>query len=248
MKVKEVADLVGISVRTLHHYDEIGLLTPDETTESGYRIYSDNNLETLQQILFFRELGFPLKKIKEILNSPTFDREAALAMHHKMLLEKRIQLDLLIKTVEKSIQHAKGEITMSNKEKFAGFDFSHNPYEQEAREHWGDEAVDRSNAKLGKMTKEEQAAMGEKMNVIYRRLTELRQTSPESDEAQAAIGQWYDFLNGNFGHHYSLEAFKGLGQMYVDDERFTKNIDQFGEGLARFMRDAMAIYADRNAK
>lgn len=247
MKVKEVADLVGISVRTLHHYDEIGLLTPDQTTESGYRLYSDENLEILQQILFFRELGFPLKKIKEILHSPAFDRNDALMLHHKMLLDKRKQLDQLIDTVEKSIQHAKGVIQMSNKEKFTGFDFSHNPYEQEARERWGDAAVDRSNAELGKMTKEEQAAMGEKMNAIYRRLAELRHLSPETDEAQSAIKEWYDFLNGNFGQHYSLEAFKGLGQMYVDDERFTKNIDQFGEGLALFMRDCMAIYADRNA-
>lgn len=247
MKVKEVADLVGISVRTLHHYDEIGLLTPDQTTESGYRLYSDDNLETLQQILFFRELGFPLKKIKEILSSPSFDRKEALTIHHKMLLDKRNQLDQLIQTVEKSILHAKGVIQMSHKEKFTGFDFSHNPYEQEARERWGDEAVDRSNAKLGKMTQEEQKAMGEKMNAIYFRLAELRHTSPASDDAQTAIKEWYDFLNSNFGHHYSLEAFKGLGQMYVDDERFTKNIDQFGEGLAKFMCDAMGIYADRNA-
>ena len=89
MKVKEVADLVGISVRTLHHYDEIGLLTPDAITESGYRVYSDENLETLQQILFFRELGFPLKKIKEIIYRPSFNKQEALEIHHHLLLEKK---------------------------------------------------------------------------------------------------------------------------------------------------------------
>ena len=89
MKVKEIADLVGISVRTLHHYDEIGLLIPEKTTDAGYRVYSDKNLETLQQILFFKELGFPLKKIKEIIDSPSFDRQEALELQHKMLLEKR---------------------------------------------------------------------------------------------------------------------------------------------------------------
>ncbi len=96
MKVKEVADLIGISVRTLHYYDEIGLLSPDKTTEAGYRIYSEKNLETLQQILFFKELGFSLKKIKEILDSPTFERQEALKLQHKMLLEKRSRLDKMI--------------------------------------------------------------------------------------------------------------------------------------------------------
>ena len=246
MKVKEVADLVGISVRTLHHYDEIGLLTPEEITDSGYRLYSEKNLETLQQILFFKELDFPLKKIKEIISSPSFDRQEALRLHRKMLLEKRGRIDKMIATIDKTTQYVKGEIQMSNKEKFEGFDFSHNPYEKEARERWGDEAVDKSNAKLGSMSGAEQKAMGEKMNAIYRRLADLKDASPESDEAQAGIKEWYDFLNHNTGHHYSLDAFKGLGQMYVDDERFTKNIDQFGNGLAKFMRDAMAIYADNN--
>lgn len=242
VKVKEVADLVGVSVRTLHHYDEIGLLIPDKTTESGYRLYSDENLETLQQILFFKELGFPLKKIHEILTSPTFNRKEALEVQRNMLLEKRNRLNKMIETVEKTIQHMKGEIHMSNQEKFEGFDFSHNPYEQEAREKWGDQAVDEANEKAKNMTSFDQ----EKFNEIYRNLASLRHLSPHSKEAQDGIHEWFDFLN-KFGN-YSLEAFKGLGQMYIDDERFTKNIDQFGEGLALFMRDAMTVYADANKK
>lgn len=126
MKVKEVADLVGISVRTLHHYDEIGLLAPSETTEAGYRLYSDDDLEKLQQILFFRELDFPLKKIKSILENPSFDKNEALQLHRKALLEKRSRLDQMIATIDKTIQFAKGEINMTNEEKFAGFDFSQN--------------------------------------------------------------------------------------------------------------------------
>ncbi|MDQ0340782.1 DNA-binding transcriptional MerR regulator [Caldalkalibacillus uzonensis] len=245
MSVKEVADLVGISVRTLHYYDEIGLLTPEETTPSGYRLYSDDNLETLQQILFFKELGFPLKQIKEIISSPSFNRLEALQQHRKMLLEKRSRIDRMINTIDKTIQHMKGEIQMTNKEKFEGFDFSHNPYEQEARERWGDEAVDNMTAKINNLSTEEREAMSKTANAIYNKLAALRHGSPESEEAQAAIKEWYDFLNENFGH-YSLEAFKGLGQMYVDDERFTETIDQFGDGLAKFMRDAMAIYADND--
>ena len=236
--MKEVAELVGISVRTLHHYDEIGLLTPDEITESGYRVYSDENLEILQQILFFKELGFSLKEIKEIIYRPSFNRQEALEVHHHLLLEKRRQLDKMIETLEKTIRHSKGEIQMTNKEKFEGFDFSHNPYEQEARERWGDKAVDDANQKAKNMTKFDQ----EKFNEIYRNLATLRHFSPDSKEAQAAIEEWYVFLN-KLGD-YSLDAFKGLGQMYVDDVRFTKNIDQFGEGLAKFMYDAMMVYAD----
>ncbi|GAA0603635.1 MerR family transcriptional regulator [Virgibacillus siamensis] len=246
MKVKEVADLVGISVRTLHHYDEIGLLIPEETTESGYRIYSDRDLETLQQILFFKELGFPLKKIKEIIDSPTFDRQEALEMHRNMLWEKRNRLDQMLATVDKTILDMKGEIKMSNKEKFEGFDFSHNPYEQEARERWGDKAVDESNAEINSMSQDEKKAFEDEFNAIYRDLAVIRHEAPESDAAQAGIEKWYHFLN-RMGS-YSLDAFKGLGQMYVDDERFTKNIDRFGDGLAVFMRDAMAVYADRHQK
>ncbi|GGH31754.1 MerR family transcriptional regulator [Paenibacillus segetis] len=246
MRVKEVADLVGISVRTLHHYDEIGLLIPEETTEAGYRKYSQDNLTMLQQILFFKELGFPLRKIGEIINDPSFDRQEALMLHRKMLLERRRRLDGIIATIDKTIQHSKGEIEMTDKEKFAGFDFSSNPYEQEARERWGNAAVEQANDKVGKMSKSGQEALSEGMNDIYRKLANLRGTSPQSAEAQAAIGEWYDFLN-RLGS-YSSEAFKGLGQMYVDDERFTKNIDQFGEGLAQFMCEAMSVFAENNSK
>ncbi|MEN8698183.1 MerR family transcriptional regulator [Bacillus infantis] len=244
MKVKEAAGLAGISVRTLHHYDEIGLLVPDELSEAGYRLYSDENLQTLQQILFFKELGFPLKKIKDIISSPSFDQQKAFELHREMLLEKRSRLDKMIASLDKTIRHAKGEIHMSNKERFEGFDFSSSPYEQEARERWGDKAVDASNNKIAKMTKEEQQKLGDSMNGIYRRLAEVRHMAPDSDAAQEAIGEWFIFLN-KMGS-YSLDAFKGLGQMYVDDERFTRNIDQFGDGLARFMRDSMAVYADKN--
>jgi len=244
MKVKEVADLVGISVRTLHYYDEIGLLVPGKNAESGYREYSEENLETLQQILFFKELGFPLKEIKRIINSPSFDRQKALDAQNKMLLEKRKRLDKMIKTIGKTIQHSKGEIEMTNKEKFEGFDFSHNPYEKEARELWGDAAVDEANAKIARLSEFEKKEFADKFNAIFKKLAALRNLPADSGEAQAAIEEWYLILNemGN----YSLEAFKNLGQMYVNDERFTENIDKFGQGLAKFMRDAIAIYADTN--
>lgn len=237
MKVKEVAELAGVSVRTLHHYDEIGLLVPDTTTEAGYRIYSDENLETLQQILFFRELGFPLKKIKRILESPAFDRSEALTLQHQLLLEKKRRLDQMIDAIEKTMRHEKGEINMSKEEKFQGFDFSHNPYEEEARKRWGDAAVDKANERAKNISTFDQ----ERFNQILRDLAELRHTEPSAANVQENVHQWYEFLN-TFGT-YTYEIFQGLGQMYVDDERFTKSMDQFGDGFAQFMRDAMAVYA-----
>lgn len=241
MKVKEVSDLTGVSVRTLHHYDQIGLLTPDTITDAGYRIYSDENLDRLQQILFFRELNFSLKQIKDIMDDPNFDRQEALIMQRQMLLDKMKQLEDKITTITKSIQHSKGEIVMTNNDKFKGFDFSHNPYEQEARERWGDEAVDKANEKAAQMTDFDK----DRFNQIFIDLAEIRHLPADSEQAQAQIHDWYVYLN-SMGHHYSLEAFKGLGEMYVADTRFTKNIDQFGEGLAQFMRDAMVVYAENN--
>jgi hydrogenase maturation factor HypF (carbamoyltransferase family) len=161
-----------------------------------------------------------------------------------MLLEKRRRLDKMISTIEKTIQHSKGEIKMTNKEKFEGFDFDHNPYEKEARELWGDKAVVESNEKIAKLSELEKKEFVDKFNAIYKNLASLRHLPADSAEVQAAIKEWYIFLNeiGN----YSLEAFKNLGQMYVDDVRFTESIDKFGEGLAKLMCDAMAVYADTN--
>lgn len=243
MKVKEVAELVGISVRTLHHYDEIGLLIPRKQEMTGYRFYTDDDLEKLQQILFYRELGFSLKKIKEIITSPNFNREEAYTTQLRMLNKKRHQLNQMIATLEKTIQHMKGEITMSNKDKFLGFDFSHNPYEEEARERWGDKAIDESNKRLGEMSQEEKKGLAQDMESIFIELAKIRHLSPEAKEAQATIHEWYQYLSKI--NDYSLDAFKGLGEMYVADERFTKNIDKFGEGLAKFMCEAMTIYVEK---
>jgi len=133
---------------------------------------------------------------------------------------------------------------MTSREKLEGFDFSHNPYEKEARELWGDSAVDESNAKIAKLSGLEKKELGEKFKAIFEKLAALRHLPANSKETQAAIKEWYMILNkiGN----YPLEAFKNLGQMYVDDIRFTEIIDRFGQGLSRYMRDAMAVYADAN--
>lgn len=141
-KVKEVAKMVGISVRTLHHYDEIGLLKPETVTSAGYRLYSDKDLEKLQQILFFKELDFDLKKIKEIINHPNFDRKRALEMHKELLIKKRDRLNKIIECVEKTINSMERGIEMEKEEMFSAFDMSEiekhqEKYAEETRQKYG---------------------------------------------------------------------------------------------------------------
>lgn len=129
MRIKEVADLVGVSVRTLHHYDKIGLLVPDEVTDAGYRKYSEGNLEMLQQILFFKKLGFSLEYIRKMMHNPAYDREEALKIQRKMLENEAGKIEKMIKTIDKTLLYMKGDIEMTNEEKFEGIDFTNNPYE-----------------------------------------------------------------------------------------------------------------------
>lgn len=248
MSVKELANLVGISVRTLHHYDEINLLNPSKISEAGYRLYSEDNLDRLQQILFFKELDFPLKKIKQILDDPSFNKQEALQLHKKMLMDKRNHIDQMIQTINQTTKHFKGEINMTNEEKFIGFDFNKNEYEQEAREKWGGKTVDKANEKLSNMPKQERFEKETEMNNIFRSLASVNneEKSPASEEAQQLIQNWNDFLNDNINYEYSLEVFKGLGELYIADERFTKNINQFGDGLAQYMHEAINIYVENH--
>lgn len=243
MRTKELADIAGISVRTLHYYDTIGLLSPEIDRENGYRNYSDQDVSTLQQILFFRQLNFKLTQIKDILNSPKYHQTEALLEQKDIILKEQTRLNNILKLIDKTIQAERGEITMTNEEKFSGVDFSHNPYEQEARDRWGDEKVEQANQNLKKMgAKEAEREFDE----IYTQLADLRHLDPESDAAQQEIGKWYDFLNKVGG--YTPEMFKNLGEMYTADERFTKNIDKYGDGLAEFMKEAMTVYYEQHKK
>ncbi|MGK9044019.1 MerR family transcriptional regulator [Mammaliicoccus vitulinus] len=247
MTVKELAKLVGISVRTLHHYDDINLLNPSHISESGYRLYSEDNLDRLQQILFFKELDFPLKKIKEILDDPSFDKQEALHMHKTLLMKKRKRIDQMIQTIDQTTRHMKGEINMTKEEKFIGFDFNNNEYEDEARKKWGGKTVDHANKLIHNLSETEKKSKEEEMNEIFRDFAEYRETSPESEAAQSIVQRWYDYLNANIDYEYTLEVFDGIGEMYVADERFTKNIDQFGKGTAQFASEAIKAYVSKHS-
>lgn len=245
MNTNEVASLSGVSVRTLHHYDAIGLLCPERNPENGYREYGEEELDRLQQILFFKECGFPLAMIQKLLGSTSFDRETAFELQKKILLYERDRIDVMLGTLEKTIQAMKGETCMTQKEKFIGFDMSQNVYEEEARRLWGDEVVDQSNANIASKSKEEQLAIAKGMDDLFTELAAIRSEAPDSEASQQAMEHMYQYFNGNFGYQYSPEAFANLGQMYVSDSRFTEAIDRYGEGLASFLAEAMRIYADK---
>lgn len=245
--VQKLSNLAGVSTRTLRYYDEIGILKPARINSSGYRIYGQNEVNRLQQILFYRELGLNLDKIKDIITSPTFDGASALKEHRENLLEKRKQLDLLISNVEKSIADSEGRIKMSDKEKFEGFkqkmiNDNEKKYGKEIREKYGNDTIDKSNAKLMGMTEEqydEMTKLSEEINIV---LAEAFKTgNPAGELAQKAADLHKKWLTFSWSE-YSKEAHAGLAQMYVDDERFTVYYDKDQPGTAAFLRDAILIY------
>ncbi|MDF3003098.1 MAG: hypothetical protein K0Q48_3217 [Bacillota bacterium] len=245
MNTNEVASLTGVSVRTLHHYDKIGLLSPCRNPDNGYRAYSERDLDLLQQILFFKECGFPLAKIQKLLSSPSFDRDRAYALQKKYLLHEKKRIDAMLNTLENSIKFSKGETTMTQKEKFSGFDLSHNPYEDEARRLYGDDAVEQIKTYIESKSADEQNAIAKGMDDLFIELASIRKEEPDSETAQQAMDRMYHYFNQNFGYQYSLEAFAGVGQLYICDQRFTENIDRYGDGLSLFLSKAMRIYAEK---
>jgi len=245
--VNKLSKMSGVSARTLRYYDEIGLLKPASVAPSGYRLYGQNELNMLQQILFYRELNFPLEEIKSILYATDFDLEQSFKNHLADLSKKRNRLDMLIDNVNKSISAMKGETTMTDKEKFEGFkqsliDENEQKYGNEIRTKYGDEAIDASNAKLKGLTKE-QYDEGERLRVAYEEKLKLafEVGNPAGELAQEACDLHKQWLCV-FYPAYSKEYHMGLGEMYVADERFKANYEKIAPGCAEFFRDAINVY------
>jgi DNA-binding transcriptional MerR regulator len=245
--VQKLGRLAGVSTRTLRYYDEMGILKPARMNSSGYRIYGQAEVDRLQQILFYRELGVSLDSIKEIVTSPSFNGVQALRDHHEELLGRRKQLDLLIANVEKTIASHEGGLTMSDKEKFEGFkqkmiDDNEKKYGAEIRKKYGDDAVNKSNEKLKNMTQEQHDEITRLTQEVIDTLAAAFQTGdPAGGLAQKAADlhkRWLTF----YWSEYSKEAHAGVAQMYVDDERFKAYYDAKQPGTAEFLRDAVLIY------
>ncbi|MET3728486.1 DNA-binding transcriptional MerR regulator [Fictibacillus halophilus] len=248
--IQKLGLLAGVSTRTLRYYDEIEILKPARINSSGYRIYGEAEVNRLQQILFYKELGLPLDQIKEIITSPAFNAAEALQEHREKLLNKREQLDRLIENVEQTIAANEGRITMTDKEKFEGFkkqmvEENEQKYGKEIREKYGDQVVDQSNKKVLNMTQSEHEKATKLAEEIHTTLAKAFETSdPAGELAQKAADlhkQWLML----YWNEYSEEAHAGLAQMYVDDNRFTAYYDKEQPGTAKFLRDAIHIYTGK---
>lgn len=249
--VQKLGNLAGISTRTLRYYDEIGILKPARINSSGYRIYGEAEVNRLQQILFYRELGVSLESIRDIVTAPSFNGANALREHHEKLLEKRQQLDMLIANVEKTIAVTEGRIKMADREKFEGFkqkmiDDNEKKYGKEIREKYGNDTVEKSNKKLKNMTQEQYEVLTNLEKQVKEVLVEAFETGdPASELAQKAADLHKQWLSYSWPQ-YSKEAHAGLAQMYVDDERFKAYYDDKQPGCAEFLRDAIFIYTGMN--
>ncbi|MFA9380014.1 MAG: MerR family transcriptional regulator [Acetanaerobacterium sp.] len=238
--VHEVASLAGVSVRTLHYYDQIGLLPPSEVTEAGYRLYDDTALALLQQILFFRELDFPLAEISQIVNSPSFDRRRALSGHRALLLLKRERLERLIRLVDDTL---KGETKMS----FTEFDMTaieqaQRQYADEVKQRWGStDAYTESTKRTASYNKEDWRRITEESDAIYDGFAAQMGGGPASPAVAQLVADWQAHITAHF-YECTNEILAGLGEMYVSDPRFTENIDKRKSGLAQFMSDAIRLY------
>ena len=241
MTVKEVSELTGVSIRTLRYYDEIGLLPPADHTEGGYRLYDDTALERLQQILLFRELEFPLKNIVQIMSSPNFDRKKALEQQLELLELKKQRLEYLI-------AFARGiKLIGVRAVDFSVFDRSKlDEYAQRAKEQWGDTPEYKElNEKERNRTPEEEHELIERFMGLFAEFGELKNGSPESEEAQAMVKKLQDFITEHF-YTCTDKILSGLGRMYAGGGEIAENIDiTGGRGTAEFVSEAIAAFCSR---
>lgn len=250
---KEMSLLSGVTARTLRYYDAIGLLHPAGTRASGYRFYGSIEVDRLQNIMFYRELGLPLDKIKKILDRPDFNREAALKSHLEAMLEHRNQLNLLISNLQKTIGTLKGEQIMSDKEKFEGFkqkmiDDNEAKYGEEVRQKYGDEVAHAANQKIKNMTQqqmEDAAKLSIEVNDAIGKA--LLTKDPKGEAALAACELHKKWLCVYWPDgYYRPEAHKGLADMYCQDPRFREYYEKIGPNCADFLKEAIDNYCDQN--
>lgn len=248
MNVGEVAELAGVTVRTLHHYDRIGLLSPSARTASGYRQYSPADLDRLHQVLLYRELGFPLEEVASLLDDPSADPEAHLRRQHRLLRDRLERTSAMVAAVEKEMEARAMGISLTPEERFEVFG-EHDPaqYEAEVEERWGDtDAYAESKRKTAAYSKEDWVRIKAEMEDIGNRFVAAMRSGAAPDSAEAMdvaednrqhISRWF--------YECSPEMHAGLGRMYVEDERFTATYEAMAPGLAQYVSTAVQANAAR---
>jgi len=245
--VRQLAKMAGVSVRTLHHYDQIGLLKPTKVGDNGYRYYGEESLLKLQQILFYRELEMPLEDIRKIMGRRDFDVPAALESH-KAELEKRIdRLIRLMETVDSTLLHLKGQKEMSKKQLFEAFsDEQQAEYEKEVMQKYDPETVKASIKKWKNYTAADKQRIGDEGNAAYEAILAAIPKGASSPESQAGVELWRKHMD--YFWTPNLDQLVGLAEMYNDDPRFKANFDKIDPRLAEFMREAVRIYVAKQKK
>jgi MerR family transcriptional regulator, thiopeptide resistance regulator len=245
--VKQLATTAGITPRTLHYYDEIGLLKPSVVGDNGYRYYEEEALLRLQQVLFFRELGLPLEQIKQIMGRRDFDGLSALEGHQAELAKRMTQLQTLMKTVDDTILYLKGQKEMSQKQFFAGFsDEQQAEYEKEVAQMYDPATVKSANQKWKNYTPADKQRIQDEGNAVYQAFLDAMPEGAASSAAQACVERWRRhieyFWTPNEGQ------LLGLVDGYNNDARFKANFDAMDAGLAEFMRAAVKVYVEKKQK
>jgi DNA-binding transcriptional MerR regulator len=236
--------MAGVSVRTLHHYDHIGLLSPQTRTPAGYRLYGEAEMLRLQQILFFKELDLPLSEVRSILHDPSFDQVQALQAHRSMLESQMERLAQLLRTVDRTIHKlTEGTMTMTDEELYEGFTKEQiERYKREAREMYDPVLVEESERRVARMSKTQWKAVKLEGDEVTRGIAGLMDRAPDDPEVQALIARHHTWIE----HFYpaSAELYRGLGQLYTGHPEFRATYDRYRPDLADFMAAAMACYAD----
>lgn len=248
LTVSQVAGVAGVSVRALHHYDEIGLLRPSGRSAAGYRLYSDADLVRLQQILFYRALELPLDEIVRILNDPAFDVGAALRVQRELLAEKALRVQALVSAVDAAIARLKREEPMQHHEIVSMFEgFDPQQYEAETEQRWGDTAAFKeSKRRTARYTADDWQKIKAESAEIFAALAALMTAGAPADGAPAmAAAEAHRQHISRWFYDCPRAMHRGLGRLYVDDPRFTANIDKAGPGLAEYAAAAFAANAAR---
>lgn len=245
MRINQIAKLTGVSVRTLHYYDEIGLLKPSFVDEqNGYRFYNEDSLERLREILFYRELDFSLKEISEIISLPGYDKAKAFYEQKRLLTLKKERLERLINVLGSL---SKGEGTM-NFSSFDNSEFSNaqKKYAEEAKRKWGmTEAGSEFERKTANYSAEKWTKITDGMNLLLKEFADCANNGEDctGSTAQSLVKRWQDYITNNY-YTCTKEILAGLGCMYSEDERFAENIDRFGKGTANFMSSAIRYFCE----